>query len=138
MPHCIVEYTDNLGPAAAIPALLDQLAAKFRDSDGVFPTGGIRVRAIRLTEYVIADGNGDDAFVNITAKIGPGRDPAFKKRFFAEMFEIVKAHFGPIFDSRSLALSLYIEEADEDGSYKLNTIHARLRAAQQTTVTPAT
>src|SRR5208283_1627771 len=74
MPHCIVEYTDNLGKEAAIPALLEKIAAKFRDSNGVFPTGGIRVRAIRLAEYVIADGKGDDAFVNVTAKIGPGRD----------------------------------------------------------------
>ena len=46
MPHCIVEYTDNLGPEAAIPALLQKLAAAFRDSDGMFPVGGIRVRAM--------------------------------------------------------------------------------------------
>ena len=128
MPHCIVEYTDNLGQEAGIPALLEKLAAKFRDSDGVFPTGGIRVRAIRLTEYVIADGKGNDAFVNITAKIGPGRDPDFKKRFFKEMFEMIKAHFQSVFASRSFALSLYVEEADENGSFKENNIHARLRS----------
>jgi 5-carboxymethyl-2-hydroxymuconate isomerase len=127
MPHCIVEYTDNLGPSAGIPDLLEKLAAKFRDSNGVFPTGGIRVRAIRLTEYVVADGKGDDAFVNITNKIGAGRDPEFKKRFFTELFEIVKAHFQPVFASRSFALSLYVEENDEKGSYKENNIHARLK-----------
>jgi 5-carboxymethyl-2-hydroxymuconate isomerase len=128
MPHCIVEYTDNLGEDAAIPALLEKLAAKFRDSGGVFPTGGVRVRAIRLNEYVIADGEGNDAFVNITNKIGAGRDPEFKKRFFGEMFALVKDHFQPIFSTRSFALSLYVEEADEKGSYKENNIHARLRS----------
>jgi 5-carboxymethyl-2-hydroxymuconate isomerase len=128
MPHCIVEYTDNLGQDAAIPDLLGKLAAKFRDSNGVFPTGGIRVRAIRLTEYVIADGKGDDGFVNITVKIGPGRDPDFKKQFFKQMFEMVKGHFNGIFASRSFALSLYIEEADENGSFKENNIHTRLRS----------
>lgn len=126
MPHCIVEYTDNLGPEAAIPKLLERLAAKFRDSNGIFPTGGIRVRAIRLTEYVIADAEGNDAFVNITNKIGPGRDPGFKKQFFDELFEIVREHLQPVFDTRSIALSMYIEEADEAGSYKLNNIRARL------------
>jgi 5-carboxymethyl-2-hydroxymuconate isomerase len=126
MPHCIVEYTDNLGEAGAIKPLLHKLAAKFRDSDGVFPTGGIRVRAIRLEEYVIADGQADDAFVNVTVKIGPGRDPAFRKRFFTEMFGMVKEHFQPVFDSRSVALSMYVEEADENGSFKANNIHARL------------
>ena len=128
MPHCIVEYTDNLGPDAAIPDLLEKLAAKFRDSDGVFPTGGVRVRAIRLTEYVIADGKGDDAFVNITAKIGAGRDLDFKKQFFTQMFGMVKEHFKTTFASRSFALSLYVEEADPNGSFKENNIHARLRS----------
>jgi len=127
MPHCIVEYTDNLGQDAAIPDLLEKLAAKFRDSDGVFPTGGVRVRAIRLTEYVVADGKGDDAFVNITAKIGPGRDSDFKKQFFKQMFDMVKEHFKQTFASRSFALSLYVEEADENGSFKENNIHARLK-----------
>jgi 5-carboxymethyl-2-hydroxymuconate isomerase len=127
MPHCIVEYTDNLGQDAAIPDLLEKLAAKFRDSDGVFPTGGIRVRAIRLSEYVIADGKGDDAFVNVTAKIGPGRDPDFKKQFFLQMFQMVKEHFRQTFDTRSFALSLYVDEADENGSFKENNIHARLK-----------
>lgn len=127
MPHCIVEYTDNLGEEAVIPALLQKLAAKFRDSDGVFPTGGIRVRAIRLTEYVIADGKGNDAFVHMTIKIGAGRDPAFKKRFFGELFSLVREHLQPVFASRSLALSLYVVEADESGSYKENNIHARLK-----------
>ena len=127
MPHCIVEYTDNLGPEAAIDGLLEKLAAKFRDSNGVFPTGGIRVRAIRLTEYVIADGQGNDAFINITNKIGAGRDPEFKKKFFGELFDIVREHLQPVFDSRSFALSMYVETNDEAGSYKLNNIHARLK-----------
>jgi 5-carboxymethyl-2-hydroxymuconate isomerase len=127
MPHCIVEYTDNLGPEAAIPALLEKMAAKFCSSDGVFPTGGVRVRAIRLTEYVIADGKGNDAFVHITNKIGAGRDPAFKKQFFDELFGIASEHLRPIFDARSCALSMYVEESNETGSYKLNTIHTRLK-----------
>jgi 5-carboxymethyl-2-hydroxymuconate isomerase len=127
MAHCVVEYTDNLARDADIPALLWKLASKFRDSGGVFPIGGIRVRAIRLTEYVIADGAENDAFVNITVKMGAGRDAEFKKRFFGEMFEIVKDHFAGLFAQRYLALSLYVEEADEAGSFKHNNLHARFK-----------
>jgi 5-carboxymethyl-2-hydroxymuconate isomerase len=130
MPHCTVEYTANLAENAEIPKLLEKLAAKFRDSEGVFPTGGIRVRAIRLTEYVIADGKGDDAFVHITTKIGPGRDLEFKKRFFGSMFDLVKEHFQPVFATRSFALSMYVEQSDDNFSYKENNIHARLRSAK--------
>ena len=127
MPHIIVEYTDNLGPEADMAGLLKKLAAKMCASDGVFPIGAVRVRAIRLSEYVIADGEDNYAFVNITAKIGAGRPAEFKKRFFGELFDLIKAHFEKIFAERYLALSLYVEEADETGSYKHNNIHQKFK-----------
>lgn len=132
MPHIIVEYTDNLGDEADIPDLLKKLAAKMVDSGGVFPIGGVRVRAIRLTEYVIADGEGDYALVNATAKIGAGRPADFKQAFFGEMFEIIKRHFAKLYSERLLALTLYVEEADENGSFKQNNIHAKFRSAGKT------
>src|SRR6185312_6655276 len=99
------------------------------EADGVFPVGGIRVRAIRLEDYVVADGKEDDAFVHITAKIGKGRSEEFKKTFFSKLFEHIKAHFAALYDQRYLALSMYVEEADETGSFKHNNIHKRFRKA---------
>jgi 5-carboxymethyl-2-hydroxymuconate isomerase len=128
MAHAVVEYTDNLGPEACIPELLEKLGKKFGDSGGVFPVGGIRVRAICLTEYFVADGQGDDAFVNVTVLMGAGRTAEFKAKFFGEMFEIVKDHFAWLFERRGLALTLYVNEADEAGSFKHNNLHARLKA----------
>lgn len=125
MPHCTVEYTRNLDPHADIPGLLSKLAARFRDSDGVFPIGAIRVRAIRLDDYVIADGAADDAFVHITVKIGQGRPAEFRKAFFDNFFDIAKDHLAPVFEERGTALSMYVEEVDEQGAYRHNTIHKR-------------
>ena len=127
MAHAIVEWTSNLEGEADIHGLLELIAAAMRDSGGVFPWGGIRVRAIRLDDYVIADGKADDAFVNITIKMGAGRSAEFKREFFAALFERVKAHFAKLYASRYLALSLYVEEADEGGSFKHNNIHQRFR-----------
>lgn len=129
MAHVIVEWTDNLEGAADIRGLLEMIAAALRDADGVFPWGGIRVRAIKLSDYVIADGKADDAFVNITVKMGAGRTAEFKRVFFTALFDKVKAHFADIYALRYLALSLYVEEADEGGSFKHNNIHARFRSA---------
>lgn len=132
MPHILVEYTDNLAGEAEIPGLLKKIAAKMVDSGGVFPIGGVRVKAQRFSEYVIADGNDDYAFVNVVASIGPGRDPAFKKKFFGELFEIIKGHFAVVHDRRYLALSLYVQEVDEDGSYRKNNIHMKFRPDKKT------
>jgi 5-carboxymethyl-2-hydroxymuconate isomerase len=128
MAHVIVEWTDNLeADGVEIRPLLQLIAEQLRNAEGVFPWGGIRVRAIRLTDYVIADDSGEDAFINVTVKMGAGRDPAFKQRFFAALFEAIKDHLAPLFDRRFLALSLYVEEADEGASFKHNNLHARFR-----------
>ncbi|MBN8847018.1 MULTISPECIES: 5-carboxymethyl-2-hydroxymuconate Delta-isomerase [unclassified Sphingomonas] len=127
MAHATVEWTANLEGEFDLPGLLALIAAEMRErSGGVFPVGGIRVRAIRLTDYVIADGKGpDDAFINIDVKMGAGRDAAFRKAFFDQMFAAVKSFLGDLFERRPLALSLYVEEAE---GWKHNTIHQRLAA----------
>lgn len=129
MPHIFVEWTDNLeADGFEIRPLLQLIARSMRESDGVFPVGGIRVRGIRLTDYVIADDNGDYAFINVTVKIGAGRPAEFKKVFFTGLFEAIKAYVADIYDRRALALSLYIEEGEDSASFKHNNIHLRLKA----------
>ena len=127
MAHAVVEWTSNLEGEADIRGLLELIAAAMRNSGGVFPWGGIRVRGIRLDDYVIADGKADDAFVNVTVKMGAGRSAEFKQAFFTDLFEQIKAHFAELYARRYLALSLYVEEADEAGSFKHNNIHKRFK-----------
>ncbi len=127
MPHLTVEYTGNLGAQADIPALLRKANAVLIAQGGVFPTGDIRSRAIRLDDYVIADGKADDAVVNVPVKMGAGRSAEFKQAFFTDLFEQIKAHFAELYARRYLALSLYVEEADEAGSFKHNNIHKRFK-----------
>jgi 5-carboxymethyl-2-hydroxymuconate isomerase len=43
------------------------------------------------------------------------------------LFEIIKAHFAPLSARQGLALSLYLDEVDETGSWKHNTLHERLK-----------
>lgn len=127
MAHATVEWTANLEGEFDRAGLLSLIAAEMRErSGGVFPVGGIRVRAIRLDDYAIADEQGsDDAFINIDIKMGVGRDAAFRQAFFTQMFDAVKTYLGDLFDRRPLALSLYVEEAE---GWKHNSIHRRLAA----------
>ena len=129
MAHATVQWTDNLeADGFAIRPLLELIAAHMRDSGGVFPVGGIRVRGLRLVDYVIADDAGTDAFINIDVKMAAGRSAEFRKPFFDALFEAIKAHLSDLFDRRPLALSLYVEQTEEADSYKHNTIHRRLKA----------
>jgi 5-carboxymethyl-2-hydroxymuconate isomerase len=132
MPHVIVEYTANLIPEADIPGMLRMIAERCaKDSGGVLPLAGIRVRAISLVDYVIADGNAEYAFVNITVKLGAGRDPDFKKSFFGALFEHVQAYLAPVSAARPLAISMYLEEIDEEGAFRANGVRAALGLPQK-------
>ncbi|HZF15285.1 MAG TPA: 5-carboxymethyl-2-hydroxymuconate Delta-isomerase [Steroidobacteraceae bacterium] len=131
MAHLIIEYTANLKPEARLAELLtkanDIIIAQEIDRHGVFPVGGIRSRAVELTDYRMADGAADYAFVHATFKIGAGRSPAVKKKVCDELFGMMKAHFAELYARRYLALSLELYEFDEGGTYKHNNVHARFR-----------
>jgi len=126
MAHATVEWTDNLEGQFDLRGLLTLIAEEMRDrSDGVFPVGGIRVRGIRLSDYVIADGREPaDAFINVNVLMGPGRPEALKRAFFDQLFAAITAFLGDLFDRCPLALSLYVSEAE---GWKHNSIHQRLK-----------
>jgi 5-carboxymethyl-2-hydroxymuconate isomerase len=126
MAHATVEWTANLEGDFDLQGLLQLIAQDMRENaQGVFPVGGIRVRGIRLTDYVIADGLGkDDGFINIDVKMGAGRSAEFRKAYFTALFDRIRDYLGDLFDRRPVALSLYVEEAE---GWKHNSIHDRLR-----------
>ena len=131
MPHFIVEYTSNIKSEARIPQLLAKVNEIIIAQGGVFPTGGIRSRAIEVTEYCIADGQADYAFVHCNLKIGAGRAEAVKKKVCDELFAAIKDHFADLFSRRYLALSLELNESSQAGAYKHNNIHAAPKAADK-------
>ncbi|RWR10997.1 5-carboxymethyl-2-hydroxymuconate isomerase [Paenirhodobacter populi] len=126
MPHCIVEYSSNLESSGRIGELLEKIAAHFRTAPDVFPTGGVRVRAWPVSQYVIADGNPEHAYVNITCRIGAGRPAEVRKAFFSEAYEIVVAHFREESARRGLGITFYVDQADPEGSWKTNSIHQHM------------
>lgn len=126
MAHIIVEYTDNIKEKSNIQELLQKINDVFVQRSSIFPVGGVRSRAIELTNYVVADGTEDDAFVHLTVKIGGGRTAEEKKETFDALFEVVKEHFQDLFNQRSLALSMEWDEFTNK-TYKQNNIHVRYK-----------
>ena len=129
MAHLIVEYTRNIAANADIPGLLRR-ANEILIAQQVYPVGGIRSRAVELTDWRMADGAEDYAFVHGTLKIGAGRSREVRQRTGDALFEVMKAHFADLYARRYLALSLDIYEFDEAGTWKHNNVHARFRREQ--------
>jgi 5-carboxymethyl-2-hydroxymuconate isomerase len=127
MPHLIVEYSANLESVLDIPRLLSALHAAAVET-GVFPVGGIRVRAARRDLYVIADGHPDNAFIHVQARIGIGRAPEVREKAAGHIFARLKAETEAVFARRPLGLSLEVIEIDPVGSLKHNNMHETVAA----------
>ncbi|WP_106497966.1 5-carboxymethyl-2-hydroxymuconate Delta-isomerase [Lentibacillus sp. Marseille-P4043] len=124
MPHFYIEYTDNIKSEADVPGLLQKMNRVFLSHQQIIPVGGLRIRAIELTDYLIADGSDDDAFVHATLKLGKGRSEADKTALCDDLFNEMERHFQEMFEERYLALSMELYEFSNP-TYKKNNIHTR-------------
>ena len=127
MPHFTLEYSGNLD------ALLDmgkivEVVRKAAVETGIFPLGGIRVRAVRCEHYAIADGGADLGFLAMVLRLGEGRDLATRKKAGEHIFKALSAHLDPVFANSKFALSFDIQVNDKETSWKRNNIHDVLKA----------
>jgi 5-carboxymethyl-2-hydroxymuconate isomerase len=133
MPHLLIEYSANIRAQAQIPKLCKQLAdcliAQQEQGQSVFPIGGIRVRALAMEDYCIADGRPDAAFVHATLTIGAGRSLEVIQATGDALFQQITAHFADLEKTMGLALSLQIAQFSESGNWKQNNLHALYRQA---------
>jgi 5-carboxymethyl-2-hydroxymuconate isomerase len=110
MPHLTLEYTDNL------PVDVQPLLARLHTevvATGAINLKGIKSRAIRHTEYRIADGNPDYAFVHVNLLIREGRSVEIQKEAAQRVMAVLKDTFGHRFDNGYLSLSVDIKEMRE-------------------------
>jgi 5-carboxymethyl-2-hydroxymuconate isomerase len=127
VPHIIVEYSANLDDAIAIEALVRDVHQAVL-ATGTFKIGAVRTRAARRDVFVIADGDPQNAFINVIARVAQDR-PLEKRRGLAEaILAVLDAQTAALRQTRGLALSVYVEEIDEDGAFRKNNLHARMEA----------
>jgi len=122
LPHLIVEYSANIEDQIALDALLDKLHTCALGT-GVFPLGGLRVRAHRADAFRIADKAPDNGFVHVTALIGHGRPLDMQQRAAEELFAVLTKHLEPLYDKSPLALSLNVQEFHPVLNFKKNNLH---------------
>ncbi|HVY67060.1 MAG TPA: 5-carboxymethyl-2-hydroxymuconate Delta-isomerase [Gammaproteobacteria bacterium] len=131
MPHLVIEYSANVEDRIALDAMLDKLHACALTT-GVFPLGGLRVRAYRADAYRIADKAPDNGFVHVTALIGHGRPLDVQQRAGEQLFAVLTEHLQSAYEQGPLAISLNIQEFHPLLNFKKNNLHeyAKRRAGK--------
>ncbi|MBO1361476.1 5-carboxymethyl-2-hydroxymuconate Delta-isomerase [Acetobacter sacchari] len=126
MPHLSIEYSANLRESVD----LTTLCAGLRDAileTGLFEVGAVRVRAFEASAWAVADMLPENAFIDMSFRIGEGRTLDEKKRAGEAIFSTAAMVTGHLLEKSNFALSLEIREIDSRLSWKKNSMHGRLR-----------
>jgi 5-carboxymethyl-2-hydroxymuconate isomerase len=126
MPHFTIEYSAN------VDALIDmgevvEVVRKAAVETGIFPLGGIRVRAIKCEHYAVADGRPDFGFLDMVLRLGEGRDLPTRQKAGEHIFKSLSAYLDPVFANSKFALSFDMQINDKETSWKRNNIHEAVK-----------
>src|ERR1019366_6632821 len=125
MPHFTIEYSANLDSRLDMGKTVDVVRMAAVET-GIFPLGGIRVRAVRCEHYAIADGRPEYGFLDMVLRLGEGRDLATRKKAGEHIFRTLCDHLDPEFAASLFALSFDMQINDKETSWKKNNIHEAL------------
>ncbi len=107
MPHLTLEYSDN------IEIDIQPLLARLHDelvATGAVNMKGLKSRAIRQTDYRIADGDEGYAFVHLNILLREGRPLATQQEVAKRAVGVLEDTFGHYFDQGYISLSVDIKE----------------------------
>jgi 5-carboxymethyl-2-hydroxymuconate isomerase len=110
MPHLTLEYSDNIeiNVQPLLARLHDELVAT-----GAVAMKGLKSRAIRHTDYRIADGDEGYAFVHLNLLIREGRPLEIQQEVAKRAMAVLEETFGHRFKESYLSLSVDIKEMKE-------------------------
>ena len=127
MPHLTLEYSANLTADVDMAAFCTVMRDAMVET-GIFPLGGIRVRAFPCETYVIADGDPAHAYLHMICRAGHGRAEDVRVAAAETIYAAAEAFLKPRVTG-PFALSLDFDELSPVTSIKrFNTIHEHLKA----------
>ena len=107
MPHLTLEYSDNI--EVDVQPLLARLHEEVV-ATGAINLKGIKSRAIKHTQYRMAEGDPDYAFVHVGLLIREGRPIEVQKEATQRVMKVLKETFGHLFEKRKLSLTVDLKE----------------------------
>jgi 5-carboxymethyl-2-hydroxymuconate isomerase len=125
VPHIQIDYSANLEDRLDIAGLCRVLRDAAVET-GVLPLAGIRVRATVATHVVIADGNPNHAFLDISLRLRGGRSHEAKLAATQAIFAAAEAYCAGVMATSSFMLSFEMRDIDPELSPKASSIRRYL------------
>jgi 5-carboxymethyl-2-hydroxymuconate isomerase len=120
MPNLILEYSDNL--EVDIQPLFARLHEELV-ATGAVNLKGLKSRAIRHSEYRMADGYAGYAFVHLNLLMRAGRPLEIQQELARRAMAVLEETFGHHFEKGYISLSVDIKEMKEGIAITKHNIH---------------
>lgn len=125
MPHFHIDYSGNLDGVVDMAGFCEAIRAAAAEVEA-FPMPGIRVRAVRVDHYAVADGDPKHGFVDLSVRLREGRSAAVKEAAAQQIFDAARQFLEPTMAQHSIALSLEMRDINAALSPKCGTIRDHL------------
>jgi 5-carboxymethyl-2-hydroxymuconate isomerase len=120
MPHITLEFSQGADKVVDVAKVVDAVHDAALQS-GVFPVGGVRTLA-RISPYSrIFDGAPQNGFIQINARIAPGRSLEIRQKLARDLLAAAEAQAGALFARGPSGIHLEITELDPLVSVRRNT-----------------
>ena len=113
MPHCILEYTDNIPDPPDSRILLAELNRKLA-ATGIFDLFDFKSRVIVHRDYVIGDGDPSRAFVTLNIAILSSRPTRVKEQISDLAISLLEEKFSSCLGAAPWSLSVQVSELDRE------------------------
>ncbi|RYE98225.1 MAG: 5-carboxymethyl-2-hydroxymuconate Delta-isomerase [Oxalobacteraceae bacterium] len=111
MPHCLLEYTDNVVDSLDPRALFAELHQALMELEA-FALADVKSRAVCLRDHYIADGSPDNAFAHLRFSLLSGRDISVLQRITQTCLKVLERHFEKTMHRRVMQLSVEVCQVD--------------------------
>ena len=113
MAHFIYEYSANLSEQLLdLPGLMQKMHEHAAETD-LFPLAGMRSRAMKCEHFRVADGDPAKGFINLSMKIGRGRDLQTRMQAGEMFWQIMLDHLAPLMAQQPITVSFEMRELEE-------------------------
>ena len=113
MPHCILEYSDNIIDKTDNPAILKNIHDTLVATK-LFSLNDIKSRAVAHHDYLIGDGDPLRAFVTLKISLLSGRDKKIRQDISKKCLDVLKKSYPLSMEKLKLSVTVQIVEMDKE------------------------
>ena len=118
MPHLVLEKTPNVQSKRSDKELFRLLHGILVDTGGI-PLGNCKSRAYISEDFLVADGQGEAAFVHLDVRFLEGRDEAVRTRIGRQMVDLLVDTFSVASEQVDFQLTVEVRETERAFYFKL-------------------